>query len=85
MSEEGLEYSLYNLNSSVSEYFLKVNNERIKVMEIKGKEPIRIKMYIKNCVTNHSFNYVEFNQSYGEEKDLTVHTIIYAKILGTIN
>jgi hypothetical protein len=86
-SEDDLQYSAHNLNKIASKFSRGINTEKTRVMDFRGMEPIRSKICIndKTLKQRNTFNYVGYNISYEEEKDLNIKVANFVKVLGIIN
>jgi hypothetical protein len=66
---------------------MEISTDETRVMEFLGKEPIRSKICIENTLIErvNSFNYLGYNLSYTDDKDMAIKISKFVKVTGVIN
>ncbi|KAJ4444055.1 hypothetical protein ANN_05844 [Periplaneta americana] len=84
--EDNLQLALFQLNKTMSKYYLTVSHEKTKVMAFIGKYQIRSKIILNNMILEQvrHFNYLGCDISFDEERDLKQKVHRFQSICGTI-
>jgi hypothetical protein len=86
-SEDKLQWAIYNLQKTVSDFDVPISIEKTKIMALSGKDPARSKICVNNKTLEqvNTFNYLGCILSYEGEKDMPSKILKFVKTIGVIN
>jgi hypothetical protein len=86
-SEDELQWAIYNLQKTVSDFDMSISIKKAKIMAFSGKDPVRSKICINNKMLEqiNTFNYLGCTLSYEGEKDMPSKLSKFVKSIVVIN
>jgi hypothetical protein len=82
-----LQRAVCNLQNNASNFDMEISTDKTEVISFLGKESIRSKICIENTLIErvNSFNYLSYNLSYSDAKDMAIKISKFVKFTGAIN
>ena len=86
-TEDNLQFSIFQLDKICNEYGLRISTAKSKVMAFKGKDPVRTKIVVRDCILEQvsTFNYLGCSLTYKKDSDINNKISRFQSVCGTIH